>query len=173
MILGMMIASIVSGQVMAKTGSYKWFPRIGTAFMILGFLLFARLTWDSPLWFVMLGMFFMGAGLGQLMQTLTVASQNSVGPRDIGVATSSSTFFRTMGGTAGTAILFSVLFNTIPEALKKAFETPSITAGVAKALADPAITSNPANAGILAVYKDPTAVGNLSGWRHFLPRGSE
>lgn len=169
MILGMMIASIVSGQVMAKTGSYKWFPRIGTAFMVLGFLLFTRLSWDSPLWFVMLGMFFMGAGLGQLMQTLTVASQNSVGPRDIGVATSSSTFFRTMGGTAGTAILFSVLFNTIPEALKKAFETPSITAGVAKALADPTITSNPANAGILAVYKDPTALStSLDGDTSFL-----
>ncbi len=174
MILGMMIASIVSGQVMSRTGSYKWFPRFGTAFMILGFLLFTRLTWDSPLWFVMIGMFFMGAGLGQLMQTLTVASQNSVGPRDIGVATSSSTFFRTMGGTAGTAILFSVLFNTIPEALKKAFETPSITAGVAKALADPAITSNPANAGILAVYKDPTAVGSsLDGDTSFLVGANE
>ncbi|WP_280800651.1 MDR family MFS transporter [Aurantimicrobium minutum] len=174
MILGMMIASIVSGQVMSRTGSYKWFPRVGTAFMILGFLLFTRLTWDSPLWFVMVGMFFMGAGLGQLMQTLTVASQNSVGPRDIGVATSSSTFFRTMGGTAGTAILFSVLFNTIPEALKKAFETPSITAGVAKALADPAITSNPANAGILAVYKDPTAVGSsLDGDTSFLVGANE
>jgi EmrB/QacA subfamily drug resistance transporter len=174
MILGMMIASIVSGQVMSRTGSYKWFPRVGTAFMILGFLLFTRLTWDSPLWFVMIGMFFMGAGLGQLMQTLTVASQNSVGPRDIGVATSSSTFFRTMGGTAGTAILFSVLFNTIPEALKKAFETPAITAGVAKALADPAITSNPANAGILAVYKDPTAVGSsLDGDTSFLVGANE
>jgi hypothetical protein len=169
MILGLMIASIVSGQVMAKTGSYKWFPRIGTAFMILGFFLFTRLTWDSPLWFVMIGMFFMGAGLGQLMQTLTVASQNSVGPRDIGVATSSSTFFRTMGGTAGTAILFSVLFNTIPEALKKAFETPSITAGVAKALANPKVLADPANAGILAVYKDPAAVGSsLDGDTSFL-----
>ncbi|MEY2698576.1 MAG: hypothetical protein RL720_532 [Actinomycetota bacterium] len=174
MILGMMIASIVSGQVMARSGSYKWFPRIGTAFMILGFLLFTRLTWDSPLWFVMIGMFFMGAGLGQLMQTLTVASQNSVGPRDIGVATSSSTFFRTMGGTAGTAILFSVLFNTIPEALKKAFETPSITAGVAKALANPDVVGNPANAAILAVYKDPTQVGSsLDGDTSFLVGANE
>ncbi|BAU99852.1 MDR family MFS transporter [Aurantimicrobium minutum] len=174
MILGMMIASIVSGQVMARTGSYKWFPRIGTAFMILGFLLFTRLTWDSPFWFVMLGMFFMGAGLGQLMQTLTVASQNSVGPRDIGVATSSSTFFRTMGGTAGTAILFSVLFNAIPEALKSAFTTPSITAGVAKALADPAVTQDPANAAIIEIYKDPTAIGtSLNGDTSFLVGANE
>ncbi|AXE53790.1 MDR family MFS transporter [Aurantimicrobium sp. MWH-Uga1] len=174
MILGMMIASIVSGQVMARTGSYKWFPRVGTAFMILGFLLFTRLSWDSPFWFVMLGMFFMGAGLGQLMQTLTVASQNSVGPRDIGVATSSSTFFRTMGGTAGTAILFSVLFNAIPEALKSAFTTPSITAGVAKALADPAVTQDPANAAIIEIYKDPTAIGSsLNGDTSFLVGANE
>lgn len=174
MILGMMIASIVSGQVMARTGSYKWFPRVGTAFMILGFFLFTRLTWDSPFWFVMLGMFFMGAGLGQLMQTLTVASQNSVGPRDIGVATSSSTFFRTMGGTAGTAILFSVLFNAIPEALKSAFTTPSITAGVAKALADPAVTQDPANAAIIEIYKDPTAIGtSLNGDTSFLVGANE
>lgn len=174
MILGLMIASIVSGQVMAKTGSYKWFPRLGTAFMILGFFLFTRLTWDSPLWFVMIGMFFMGAGLGQLMQTLTVASQNSVGPRDIGVATSSSTFFRTMGGTAGTAILFSVLFNTIPEALKSAFATPSITAGVAKALANPEVTSDPANAAIIEVYKNPAAVGSaLDGDTSFLVGANE
>ncbi|BDU10159.1 MFS transporter [Aurantimicrobium sp. INA4] len=174
MILGMMIASIVSGQIMSRTGSYKWFPRIGTAFMILGFLLFTRLTWDSPFWFVMLGMFFMGAGLGQLMQTLTVASQNSVGPRDIGVATSSSTFFRTMGGTAGTAILFSVLFTAIPEALKTAFTTPSITAGVAKALADPAIASDPANAAIIQIYKDPTAIGtSLNGDTSFLVGANE
>ena len=174
MILGMMIASIVSGQVMARTGSYKWFPRIGTAFMILGFFLFTRLTWDSPFWFVMLGMFFMGAGLGQLMQTLTVASQNSVGPRDIGVATSSSTFFRTMGGTAGTAILFSVLFNAIPEALKSAFTTPSITAGVAKALEDPAVTQDPANAAIIEIYKDPTAIGtSLNGDTSFLVGANE
>lgn len=174
MILGLMIASIISGQVMARTGSYKWFPRLGTAFMILGFFLFTRLTWDSPLWFVMIGMFFLGAGLGQLMQTLTVASQNSVGPRDIGVATSSSTFFRTMGGTAGTAILFSVLFNTIPEALKAAFATPSITAGVAEALANPEVTSDPANAAILAVYKNPAAVGSsLDGDTSFLVGANE
>lgn len=174
MILGMMIASIVSGQVMARTGSYKWFPRFGTAFMILGFFLFTKLQWDSPLWYVMIGMFFMGAGLGQLMQTLTVASQNSVGPRDIGVATSSSTFFRTMGGTAGTAILFSVLFNAIPEALKTAFTTPTIAGGVAKALADPAVRADPANAAILEVYKNPAAVGtSLDGDTSFLVGANE
>jgi low affinity Fe/Cu permease len=79
-----------------------------------------------------------------------------------------------MGGTAGTAILFSVLFNTIPEALKSAFATPSITVGVAKALADPAITSDPANAAIIEVYKNPAAVGTaLDGDTSFLVGANE
>ncbi len=134
MILGMMSASIMSGQVMAKTGSYKWFPRTGTLSMMAGFYLMTFLTFDSPLWFVMIGMFLLGFGLGQLMQTLTVASQNSVGSRDMGVATSSSTFFRSMGGTAGTAILFSALFSEIPTKLAAAFTNPSLTVPLADAM---------------------------------------
>lgn len=174
MVLGMMIASIVSGQVMARTGSYKWFPRTGTFTLLLGYFLMTRLVWDTPLWFVMLGMFFLGLGLGQLMQTLTVASQNSVGHQDMGVATSSATFFRSMGGTAGTAILFSVLFAAIPEALRNAFAQPAISGSVATALADPEITSDPANAAIIAVYQNPASLGtSLDGDTSFLVGANE
>jgi len=169
MILGLMIASIVSGQLMARTGSYKWFPRVGTAFMVLGFYVLTFLTSTSDITLAMLGMFLMGLGLGQLMQTLTVASQNSVGPRDIGVATSSSTFFRSMGGTAGTAILFSALFARIPETLTAAFASPTITPGIAAAMQDPAVVADPKNAQILALYADPTTMGNaLNGDTSFL-----
>lgn len=169
MILGLMIASIVSGQLMARTGSYKWFPRVGTAFMVLGFYVLTFLTSTSDITLAMLGMFLMGLGLGQLMQTLTVASQNSVGPHDIGVATSSSTFFRSMGGTAGTAILFSALFARIPEALTAAFASPTITTGIAAAMQDPAVVADPKNAQILALYADPTAMGDaLNGDTSFL-----
>lgn len=169
MILGLMIASIVSGQLMARTGSYKWFPRVGTAFMLLGFYVLTFLTSKSDLTVAMLGMFLMGLGLGQLMQTLTVASQNSVGPRDMGVATSSSTFFRSMGGTAGTAILFSALFARIPETLATAFGTPAITKGIAAAMEDPAVAADPKNTQILALYADPTTMGDaLNGDTSFL-----
>ncbi|GAB2827728.1 MDR family MFS transporter [Alpinimonas psychrophila] len=169
MILGLMIASIASGQLMARTGSYKWFPRVGTAFMVLGFYVLTFLTSKSDITLAMLGMFLMGLGLGQLMQTLTVASQNSVGPRDIGVATSSSTFFRSMGGTAGTAILFSALFARIPETLAAAFGTPAITSGITAAMQDPAVAADPKNAQILALYADPTTIGTaLNGDTSFL-----
>ncbi len=70
----------------------------------------------------MLGMFGIGLGLGQLMQTLTLAAQNSVSPRDIGVATSAATFFRQIGGTMGTAVLLSVLFTLMPTNITTAMQ---------------------------------------------------
>jgi EmrB/QacA subfamily drug resistance transporter len=171
MIVGLMLASIVSGQIMARTRQYRWFPVSGTFFMASGFLLLTTLTYDKPVWFVMLGMFLIGLGLGQLMQTLTVASQNSVSSRDMGVATSSSTFFRSMGGTAGTAILFSVLFARIPETLARAFSDPTVMGNLIAATKNPAVLADPANATILKLLqsKDPAVIGSaLNGDTSFL-----
>jgi len=173
MIVGMMGASMVSGQIMSRTGNYQWFPRTGTAFLVVAFFFMTFLTFDKPVWFIMVGMFILGAGLGQLMQTLTVASQNSVDARDMGVATSSSTFFRTMGGTAGTAVLFSVLFSRIPETIKAAFQNPTYLDPLKQALKDPAVLADPANKPILKVLigaaKDPaSATTAMNGDTSFL-----
>ena len=178
MILGMMTASIMSGQIMARTGGYKWFPRTGTLSMMVGFYLMTFLTFDSPLWFVMIAMFFLGFGLGQLMQTLTVASQNSVGSADMGVATSASTFFRSMGGTAGTAILFSVLFSEIPNKLKDAFTNPALTGplqdamkttGIALATDPASVSPNDKQIFELLSSQDTAAIGDaLNGDTSFL-----
>lgn len=154
MITGLMIASIVSGQIMARTGSYAAFPRVGTFFLAGGFFWLALLSSDTPYWYLLLGMFAIGLGLGQLLQTLTVASQNSVSSRDMGVATSSSTFFRSMGGTAGTAILFSVLFSRIPETLKAAFANPAVASNIDIALSDPAVLADPNNTAIIEVLQN-------------------
>lgn len=160
---GLMIASIASGQIIARTGRYAMFPRIGTALMAAGFLWMTFLTADKPVIWVMVGMFLIGLGLGQLMQTLTIAAQNSVGPRDIGVATSSSTFFRQIGGTLGTAVLFSVLFSRIPETIATAFALKSNQDGIAAAMADPNVLADPANAGILKLYQDAQGGGSVGG----------
>ena len=169
MIAGLMISSIVSGQLIVRTGRYKMFPTIGTAFMSAGFLLFTFATADKPVGFMMAGMLLIGLGLGQLMQTLTIASQNSVGPRDIGVATSASTFFRQIGGTLGTAVLFSVLFTRIPDTIGAAFDNPTIISGVRDAATDPAVQADPANTGILALVANPGSVGGaLDGDTSFL-----
>jgi hypothetical protein len=114
-----------------------------------GFYYFTFASADQSVWFMTPGMVMVGLGLGQLMQTLTIASQNSVGPQDMGVATSSSTFFRQIGGTLGVAVLFSVLFTRIPDTIKAAFQDPATIAGLQEAAADPAVRADPANAGIL------------------------
>jgi EmrB/QacA subfamily drug resistance transporter len=169
MILGLMIASIVSGQVIARTGKYSLFPKLGTLLMAGGFFWLTFLTADKPVIWIMIGMFLIGLGLGQMMQTLTLASQNSVGPRDIGVATSSSTFFRQIGGTLGVAVLFSVLFTRIPETIKAAFESQSVKDGIAAATTDPTVLADPKNTDILKLYQDPTALGTaLDGDTSFL-----
>ena len=115
MVMGMMVASILSGQITARTGKYKLFMIFGTGFMTLAYAYLGQMTIDWQIWQISVGMVFLGLGLGQLMQTLTIASQNSVEARDIGVATSSSTFFRQMGGTIGVAVFLSILFSTLAE----------------------------------------------------------
>jgi hypothetical protein len=162
MILGLMISSIVSGQVIARTGKYAIFPKTGTAFMMGGFLWLTFLTADKPIWFIMVGMLFIGLGLGQLMQTLTIAAQNSVGPRDIGVATSSSTFFRQIGGTLGVAVLFSVLFTRIPDTIAAAFSDKSNLADLQAAVADPSVVADPKNTQILQLLQSSQSGGGSS-----------
>ncbi len=161
MILGLMISSIVSGQIISRTGKYAIFPKTGTALMLVGFFWLTFLTVDKPVIWMMTGTFFIGLGLGQLMQTLTIASQNSVGPRDIGVATSSSTFFRQIGGTLGVAVLFSVLFTRIPETIATAFASAGVKKDLAAALADPNVVADPANKGILDLLQQGQNGGSL------------
>ena len=162
MILGLMISSIVSGQVISRTGKYKIFPILGTFFMSTGFFLFTFLTATTPIWFLMIGMLLVGLGLGQMMQTLTIASQNAVTARDIGVATSSSTFFRQIGGTLGVAVLFSVLFTRIPSTIAAAFADPKLTAGLQAATADPDVVSDPGNKDILTLLQNAQSGGAAS-----------
>ncbi|MGY0490972.1 MFS transporter [Streptomyces sp. WG-D5] len=151
---GMMIASIVSGQITGKTGRYKVFPAIGTLFMVAALLLFHfKVEWDTPLWETMLYMGLFGLGLGCCMQTLVLAVQNAVPPQDMGVATASSTFFRQMGATAGTAIFLSVLFSNVGDKISEAFRSAARTADFQAALHDPSVVNDPANKPVLDMVK--------------------
>ncbi|WP_345763007.1 MDR family MFS transporter [Diaminobutyricibacter sp. McL0608] len=154
MILGLMISSIASGQIIARTGRYRMFPILGTAFLSLGFLDLTFLKYDSSYWFIAGAMLLIGLGLGQLMQTLTIASQNSVGLRDMGVATSASTFFRQIGGTLGTAVLLSLLFTLFPTNLTTAFKDDATLSAALNAALDPAVANAPENKQIMALAYD-------------------
>jgi hypothetical protein len=145
MVLGMMIATMVAGQVTRKTGQYKIFIRTGTSMLLVGYIYMIGYSADMAYWQVAIGMLIIGMGLGQLMQTLTLVAQQSVPASDIGVATSSATFFRQMGGTLGVAVFISILFNSLGDTIGKAFKNKEILADITAAAQDPAVLADPNN----------------------------
>ncbi|MGH8938062.1 MAG: MDR family MFS transporter, partial [Actinomycetes bacterium] len=112
---GIMVGSVFSGQVIARTGRYKRFPVVGAVLLVVAMGLLSTIAVDTPLWQTLAMATLFGLGLGFNMQPLVLAVQNAVPPRDMGVATSSATFFRQMGGTLGTAVFLSVLFSTVSD----------------------------------------------------------
>ena len=152
MVAGMMTMSILSGRVTGKTGKYKRFLIGGTFTMTVAYLYLSQLTYEWEIWQVSIGMVIMGAGLGQLMQTLNLVAQNSAEAKNIGVATSSATFFRQMGGTLGVAVFLSILFTTLTD------KGTQIGEGIMKAIkANPALLGLPQN----AVFKDPAKLNEM------------
>ena len=126
-VIGIMSGSILSGQLIARTGRYRIFPIVGSALMFVALILFSLVGADTPLWQTMLAMVVMGLGLGGNMQPMILAVQNAVSPREIGVSTSAVTFFRSMGGTLGAAVFLSILFTTLPNKIKAAFTAAQTT----------------------------------------------
>ncbi len=145
MVVGIMTGSISSGQVIARTGRYIWFPRAGLVILTLAMVLLHSIGADTSIVLVDVYAFLFGLGLGFNMQTLVLAIQNAVPPQDMGVATSSATFFRQMGGTLGTAVFLSVLFDGLPGKIAAAFRTEAQSPQFQAALADPAVRADPAN----------------------------
>jgi EmrB/QacA subfamily drug resistance transporter len=138
MVAGMMTASIVSGQVISRTGRIRAFPIYGSALAAVALLALSRITADTSLLLVMALMLLLGYGLGNCMQPLLLILQSAVPPRDIGVATSSATFFRQIGGTIGVAIFLSILFGQVGGHIGHALETESQTAAFQQAAQHPA-----------------------------------
>ena len=144
---GLMVGSIISGQLTSRTGRYKVFPVIGLGLMTVGMLLFHFLLHaDTEYWLIAVLMVIFGLGLGNCMQTLVLAVQNAVPASDMGVATASATFFRQLGGTLGVSVFISILFSTLGGNIISAFRTASTDPGFRAAAADPAVAANPANA---------------------------
>jgi EmrB/QacA subfamily drug resistance transporter len=110
---GMLAASVISGRLVTRWGRYKIFPIIGTAMMTLGAYLMSLIGQTTGAWVMAGYMLIFGAGLGLIMQVLVVAVQNAVSYSDLGVATSSATFFRMIGGSFGTAVFGAIYANVL------------------------------------------------------------
>lgn len=119
LVVGMLGASIISGRIISKTGKYKKFPLIGTALLVIGMWLFSHVTLTTSQWEMSVWMIILGAGLGSFMQVATLAVQNSVDRSQLGTATSSTTFFRSIGSSLGGAIFGTVLISRLTHHLQQ------------------------------------------------------
>ncbi|GHE77535.1 EmrB/QacA family drug resistance transporter [Streptomyces spiralis] len=130
MVIGMLLASTGSGQIVSRTGRWKVFPVLGTAVTTLGLLLLHQLDEHSTA-VEMSGYFFVfGLGLGLVMQVLVLIVQNAVSYEDLGVATSGATFFRSIGASFGVAIFGTVFAGRLSDKLAAAFSGVTLPPGV-------------------------------------------
>lgn len=145
MVLGMLISSTASGQIVSRTGRWKVFPIAGTAVTAVGLLLLHQLHRTTSTWEMSAYFFVFGVGLGLVMQVLVLVVQNAVSYTDLGVATSGATFFRSIGASFGVAIFGTVFTNRLDDKLNTAL------AGVPL----------PPGAGAKQLEADPRAIAEL------------
>ncbi|MFC7221399.1 MFS transporter [Streptomyces polyrhachis] len=139
MVIGLLIASIGSGQLITRTGRWKVFPVLGTGITAVGLLLLHQLEPHSS-GFAMDAYFFVfGFGLGLVMQVLVLAVQNAVGYQDLGVATSGATFFRSIGASVGVAVFGTIFTNRLTHHLADALRGKQLPPGTDQGalMADP------------------------------------
>jgi EmrB/QacA subfamily drug resistance transporter len=144
MMAGVLITSISSGRIISRIGRYRPFPIAGTAIMTLGLALLATLGVETSTWTACLYMIVLGLGL--VMQVLVLAVQNAVDYRHLGVATSGTTLFRSIGGSVGVS-LFGAIF------------TATLTSNLATAL--PAGSALPGATSPAAIHALPSATRSL------------
>lgn len=112
---GMMAASLTSGRLISKFGRYRYFPIFGTAIVTLAFWLFSHIAVHTNRVILGVWMVALGVGVGMVMPVLTLAVQNAVARKDLGTATSSVTFFRSIGSSLGAAIFGAILTNRLSQ----------------------------------------------------------
>ncbi len=138
MVLGLLVSSILSGNIVSRTGRYKIFPILGSIGISAGLYLLSLLTPDTGLVLSSLYMLVLGIGIGLAMQVLTIAVQNTVDYADLGVATSGVTFLRSIGSSFGAAIFGSIYASQLTTNLGTTLARNPLPTGV-----DPHVTAVP------------------------------
>ena len=139
---GLLVVSIGSGQIISRTGKYRFFPIAGTAVMTLGLYLLSLMGVGTPFALEALSMLVLGMGIGGVMQVLVIIVQNGVPHSELGVATSGATFFRSIGGSFGTAIFGAIFSNVLVGNLIRHLHGTSLPPGFSSADATPALLSH-------------------------------
>ncbi|MFC7787359.1 MDR family MFS transporter [Microbacterium sp. MAHUQ-60] len=123
MIIGQMGASIIIGQLVSRFGKWKSWMMLGSVLTVIGVTMMATLRYDTPFPLVATYMFVLGAGLGMVMQNLTLIVQNDTPPQQLGAASSGVNFFRTIAGTIGVTIMGSILATNVAAYIKDGLGT--------------------------------------------------
>ncbi|MFE9113357.1 MFS transporter [Streptomyces collinus] len=118
MIAGLFISSTVSGQVITRTGRWKGWLVGGGVLVTAGLGLLGTIRYDTEYWHIAIFMALLGLGIGMMMQNLVLCTQNQVAPTDLGAASSTVTFFRSLGGAVGVSALGAVLATRITDYVK-------------------------------------------------------
>jgi EmrB/QacA subfamily drug resistance transporter len=141
MVGGLLITSIGSGQLIAKTGRYKVFPIVGTGVLCVALFLLSRLDEHTSTTLTSVDFFVLGIALGLIIQVLVIAVQNSADFADLGAATSGATFFRSIGGAFGVSVFGAIFSNRLAGQLASALRGVTLPRGlnVASAAADPEV----------------------------------
>ncbi|CAM5556829.1 EmrB/QacA family drug resistance transporter [Streptomyces abikoensis] len=143
MVAGLLIASTGSGQIVSRTGHYKAFPIAGTAVMTVGLLLLHQLGPDSSTAEMSAYFFVFGFGLGLVMQVLVLIVQNAVAYRDLGVATSGATFFRSIGASFGVSVFGTIFANALGPRIADALAGAKLPPGVSASGSRPTRARSP------------------------------
>jgi EmrB/QacA subfamily drug resistance transporter len=163
-VAGTLLGSVIAGQFTARTGRYKILPVTGSVLLLAGMALLGRLAAGTPLAYAEVVMFLIGAGSTLYAQTITLSMQNALPQADLGVATSSNTFFRQIGATAGAAVFLSITYSGAGRAITTAYASaaPSLRAVAAR---------HPGQAGALRLASSgsQSALNNTAFLAHLSP----
>ncbi|TFV58051.1 DHA2 family efflux MFS transporter permease subunit [Mycobacterium sp. PS03-16] len=167
MVVGLLATSMGSGIIVGRTGRYKIFPVVGTAVMVVGFVLLSRMNETTPLLQQSLYLFVLGTGIGLCMQVLILTVQNTSSFDDLGVATSGVTFFRTIGSSFGAAIFGSLFANFLDDRIRAALiasgappvaaESPQALHELPADVAAPIVTAYADSLGLVFLCAAPVA----------------
>lgn len=145
MMASLLAASIICGQLVTKTGKYKWFPVVGTAIMVIALVLLSSIKSTMEVWHICSYLAMLGVGLGMGMQILVLIVQNSFPISKVGTATALNNYFRQMGASVGAAVIGSLfahrltalLVERMPAAVLKSSHTNSFTPAIVNNLPEP------------------------------------
>ncbi|GAA2388007.1 MFS transporter [Streptomyces glaucosporus] len=130
MVLGVLVTSTGSGQIISRTGRWKVFPVVGTAVTAAGLLLLHNLDENSTTWQMSGAFLVFGLGLGLVMQVLILAVQNAVPYAHLGVATSGTTFFRSIGSSVGVSVFGTIFASVLADRMADALRGRTLPPGV-------------------------------------------